>query len=274
MARLIEMKSPHGWGQSRMRSTSCAQNGRNFKRNVISVMSMTGGAGKTSLVVNLGRALAQQERRAFLIDTAPHGLLPFHLGAAETGPGQVRDLTGAGHGSLRAMNLDIASGYSPAADHAWMKNVLLRETDPSEYVLIDINTAPLWLTRQILQLSHCVLLPLMPDMSTILSIPCIEDCLDAFSAPGTDRPPYFAVLNQFDAGIAFHRRVETEAKAHLGNRLIPMTLSRDERMGCSLPQERSWMERYPTSQLVQDYRRLSLWMQRLFEEPAREVADL
>lgn len=274
MAKLIEMKSPYGLGKSRTRSTNGANGRCNLERNVISVMSMTGGAGKTSLVVNLGRTLAQQERRAFLIDTAPHGLLPFHLGAAETGPGQLRDLSEAGSGTLRAMNLDIASAYSHSADHMWMKKVILQETDPSEYVLIDINTAPLWLTRQILQLSQYVLIPLMPDMSTLLSIPCIEDCLDAFSIPGMDRPSYYAVLNQFDSEIAFHRRVEAEAKAHLGSRLIPVTLSRDARMSCSLPQERNWMERYPASPLVQDYRCLSLWMQRLLEGPAREVADL
>lgn len=274
MAKLIEMKSPHGWGKSRTRSTEGAESGLSLKRNVISVMSMTGGAGKTSLVVNLGRTLAQQERRAFLIDTAPHGLLPFHLGAGEAIPGQVRDLSEAGPGTLRAMNLDIASGHSPSADHTWMKSVILRETDPSEYVLIDINTAPLWLTRQIVRLSQFVLIPLMPDMSTLLSIPCIEDCLDAFSGPGMDRPSCFAVLNQFDSGIAFHRRVEAEAKAHLGSRLVPVTLSRDARMSCSLPQERNWMERHPASPLVQDYRRLSRWMQHLVEGPASEVADL
>jgi cellulose biosynthesis protein BcsQ len=274
MAKLIEMKFPHGLGKSRLRAADCAESVRNFKRNVISVMSMTGGAGKTSLVVNLGRVLERQRRRVFLMDTAPHGLLPFHLGASETGPGQVRDLSNAGQGTLRVMNLDIASGYSPSADHAWLKSVLLQETEPSEYVLVDINTAPLWLTRQILQMSQYVLIPLMPDMSTLLSIPCIEDCLDAFSAPGIDRPSYFAVLNQFDSEIAFHRRVETEAKAHLGRRLVPVTLSRDARMSCSLPQERNWMERYPTSPLVQDYLRLSLWVQRQLEGPAREVADL
>jgi cellulose synthase operon protein YhjQ len=274
MAKLIEMKPPHDTRHSRVLSTVCAKGRRTEGRNVISVMSITGGAGKTSLVANLGRALAHQGRRAFLIDTAPYGLLPFHLGATEARPGRAQTVSDGACDDLRLMSLSIPKDYASADEGAWMERLLQRETLPAEYVLIDISTSPTWLTRQILRLSQFVLIPLMPDMSTLLSLGCIEGCLDAFcGAKERERPSYFAVLNQFASGISFHRRVAEEVRTQLGSRLIPTTLCRDTRIGQSLPGERNWMERYPASPLVSDYRRLTLWMKTQVEGISSEVAD-
>ena len=272
MAKLIEMKSPHGLRKLRALSTHDAEDWSNLGRKALCIMSITGGAGKTSLTVNLGRILAQQGRRVLLIDTAPHGLLPFHFGAKETKAGQVQ-LVAEGAGSLRLMKLDVPKGSAYAASDTWVRDLILRETLPGEYVLIDMNTPPSWLTWQILRVSESVLIPLMPDMSTLLSLRRIERYFDfcEFSEE-SGRPPYFAVFNQFDPDISFHRHVKAEARNYLGSRLIPVTLCRDARISQSLPGERNWMERYPASALLRDYQRLAHWMQGL-ESSAREVAD-
>lgn len=257
-----------------MPSVSFARDGHTCGRNVIAVLSITGGAGKTSLVANLGRALAQQGQRVFLIDTAPHGLLPFHFGAEETCPGQVRTIEGKGIAGLRLMSLSVPGNYVLSDDAGWMRDVLMRETSAIEYVLIDISTASLWLTRQILRLCNFVLLPLMPDMSTLLSISCIQDYLNEFFVSENEQPPYFAVLNQFDSGIAFHRRMRTELQARLGAHFVPMTLSRDVRISEMFSGDSNWMDQYPASPLAQDYQRLSLWLQKQMRSLSREVADL
>jgi cellulose synthase operon protein YhjQ len=230
---------------------------------VLAVFSLAGGVGKTSLVATLGRALSARGERVLLVDTAAFGLLPFFFGARDQRPGQ-----------LRTFSPPAASGDAPIQMIAVDPDALGAENAPQEAltaeiekcsrgvgrILIDLATASGATTRRVLKLSPLVLVPVVPDMTSVVSVSAIEEFFERNSgALGHKLLPYY-LLNQFDASLPLHLDVREVLREQLGDRLLSFALRRAPAVSEALAEGMTVMDYAPNSTVAEDFGYLAGWV--------------
>src|SRR5205807_9181373 len=171
---------------------------------LLAVFSVAGGVGKTSLVATLGRVLASAGEKSTLVDTTSHGLLPFYYGARELRPGLVRSFSQAEGGGEPVSMLVADASFEDHRQHDALAQQILRHVTGNQRVLLDVTSGASWLLRQIADLHPTLLVPIAPDMNSVISLQTIEKLFRGI----TDREgrlivPYY-VLNKFDAALPLH----------------------------------------------------------------------
>ncbi len=238
---------------------------------VMAVFSLAGGVGKTSLVATLGRALAARGERVLLVDTAAFGLLPFFFGARDQRPGLLRTFSPPGVGSdapLQMVTIDPESlGPEPAAADAAGLNGLSGEI--SRYarggvgrVIVDLATASGAVTRRLIRMAPMILVPVIPDMNSVVSVTSIDDFFAHNSADGTKVPLYY-VMNQFDPSLPLHLDIREVLRQQLGDRLLPFALRRSPAVSEALAEGMTVMDYAPNSTLAEDFATLAGWVKSL-----------
>ena len=206
---------------------------------MLAVFSLAGGVGKTSLVASLGRALSSRGERVLLVDTAAYGLLPFFFGARDQRPGQLRTFNPPGVSAdapIQLVTLDPESHPQENASNPqstppdWLAQEVSRYASGANRVLIDLPTASGATTRRILRLAPIVLVPVLPDMNSVVSVGAIEGFFRNHanhpSFPGGKPNLPFYLLNQFDYSLPLHLDVREILREQIGDRLIPFALRR------------------------------------------------
>lgn len=264
---------------------------------VLAVFSLAGGVGKTSLVASLGRALSSRGERVLLVDTAAFGLLPFFFGARDQRPGMLRTFNPPGvsaeapiqlvtldpdgqapepqgadpsqgfhGGQSRAPNQapNQAAGFDPNQD--WLAQEVARYSRSSNRVLIDLPTASGSTTRRVLRLSPVVLVPVIPDMNSVVSVGAIESFFRHSAAAGGagQKPimPYY-LLNQFDYSLPLHLDVREILREQIGDRLLPFALRRSPAVSEALAEGMTVMDYAPGAMVAEDYASLAGWVRSL-----------
>jgi cellulose synthase operon protein YhjQ len=200
----------------------------------MAVFSLAGGVGKTSLVATLGRALSARGERVLLMDTASFGVLPFFFGARDKRPGQLRTFSPPGVNSdapIQMISIDPDSlGPESAGSEAGDENGLSGEV--SRYarggvsrVIVDLATASGATTRRLMRVSPMILVPVIPDMNSVVSVGSIDDFF-AHNSAGGSTPPLYYVMNQFDPSMPLHLDVREVLREQLGDRLLPFAIRR------------------------------------------------
>lgn len=230
------------------------------------VFSLAGGVGKTSLVATLGRSLSARGERVLLIDTAPYGLLPFYFGARDQRPGVVRTFTppsATGDAPIQMLNLDPESFAQDATGHDSLVDEVYRHARGSNRVLIDLATASGSITRRILKLSPVVIVPILPDMNSVVSLASIEAFFSHnYDGQGIAVKPVY-VLNQFDPALPLHLDVREVLREQLGDRLLPFALRRSSAVSEALAEGMTVVDYAPSSSASDDYQNLSTWIRNL-----------
>jgi cellulose synthase operon protein YhjQ len=233
---------------------------------VLAVFSLAGGAGKTSLAATLGRALSARGERVLLVDTAAFGLLPFFFGARDQRPGLLRTFsppTTSSDAPIQMITLDAESfGSEPAAQEALTAEIAQHARGLSR-VIVDLATASGAITRRILRLAPHVLVPLIPDMNSVVGVSSI----DAFfehngAANGKAVLPYY-ILNQFDSSLPLHLDVREVLREQLGERLLHFTLRHTPAVSEALAEGMTVVDYAPNSAVVEDYASLAGWVKGL-----------
>jgi cellulose synthase operon protein YhjQ len=233
---------------------------------VLAVFSLAGGVGKTSLVATLGRTLSARGERVLLVDTAAFGLLPFFFGARDQRPGVLRTFTAPG-----------ASGDAPVQMIAMDPEALGPETAPQESltqeisrhargagrVVVDLATASGATTRRVLRLMPTVLVPVVPDMSSVVSVSSIDAFFQHHAgASGQPIRPYY-VLNQFDPSLPLHLDVREVLREQVGERLLPFALRRAAAVSEALAEGMTVVDYAPNSTVAEDFGSLAGWVKSL-----------
>jgi cellulose synthase operon protein YhjQ len=230
---------------------------------VMAVFSLAGGVGKTSLVATLGRALAAHGERILLVDTASFGLLPFFFGARDQRPGVLRTFSPPGNSAdapVQLITIDPDGLGTEAPGQELLVNEIARYTHGANRVIIDLATASGATSRRIMQMQPLVLVPVVPDMNSVVSVSSI----DAFfqhnsSQPGKPIQPHY-VLNQFDSSLPLNLDVREVLRAQLGDRLLPFALRRAPAMSEALAEGMTVMDYAPNSSLAEDFNQLAGWV--------------
>jgi cellulose synthase operon protein YhjQ len=261
---------------------------------VLAVFSLAGGVGKTSLVASLGRALSTRGERVLLVDTASYGLLPFFFGARDQRPGMLRTFTppGAGaeapiqlvtldpegqpqefHGGRINQDLNLAPGREFQGSDAggsnpdWLAQEVGRHARGAQRILIDLPTASGSTTRRVLRMSPTILVPVSPDMNSVVSVGAIEAFFRnsaSMAAVGTGKPilPFY-VLNQFDHSLPLHLDVREILLDQIGDRLLPFALRRSAAVSEALAEGMTVMDYAPNAVVAEDFTNLAGWVRSL-----------
>jgi cellulose synthase operon protein YhjQ len=230
---------------------------------VVAVFSLAGGVGKTSVVATLGRALAALGERMLLVDTASFGLLPFFFGARDQRPGVLRTFSPGGDSSdapVQLITIDPESLGAEAPGQELLANEIARHWRGVNRVIIDLATASGATSRRIMRLQPLVVVPLVPDMSSVVSVSSIDAFfLHNSSQPGKPIQPFY-ILNQFDSSLPLNLDVREVLRAQLGERLLPFVLRRAAAMSEALAEGMTVMDYAPNSSLAEDFNQLAGWV--------------
>jgi cellulose synthase operon protein YhjQ len=233
---------------------------------VLAVFSLAGGVGKTSLVATLGRALSARGERVLLVDTAAYGLLPFFFGARDQRPGVLRTFTApgtSGDAPIQMITVDPETMGPETAPQETLTQEIARHGRGVGRILVDLATASGATTRRVLRMGPTVLVPVVPDMSSVVSVGAI----DAFfqhnvSSSGQHVRPYY-VLNQFDPSFPLHLDVREVLREQLGDRLLPFALRRTPAVSEALAEGMTVVDYAPNSTVAEDFGSLAGWVKSL-----------
>jgi cellulose synthase operon protein YhjQ len=233
---------------------------------VLAVFSLAGGVGKTSLVATLGRALSARGERVLLVDTAAYGLLPFFFGARDQRPGVLRTFTAPGAGGdapIQMITVDPETLGPETAPQETLTQEIARHARTAGRVVVDLATASGATTRRLLRMAPTVLVPVVPDMSSVVSVSSI----DAFfqhnvSGSGQQVRPFY-ILNQFDPSLPLHLDVREVLREQLGDRLLPFALRRTTAVSEALAEGMTVVDYAPNSTAAEDFGSLAGWIKSL-----------
>jgi cellulose synthase operon protein YhjQ len=231
----------------------------------LAVFSLAGGVGKTSLVATLGRVLSARGERVLLVDTAAYGLLPFFFGARDQRPGLIRTFSppvASGDAPIQMITLDPEMLDSELATAEALTAEILKHARGASRVVIDLATASGATTRRIMRLSPQILVPLVPDMCSVVSVSSIDAFFDHNNGNGKPALPYY-VLNQFDPSLPLHLDVREVLREQLGDRLLPFTLRHTPAVSEALAEGMTVMDYAPNSAVTEDYASLAGWVKSL-----------
>lgn len=242
---------------------------------VVAVFSLAGGVGKTCLVATLGRALSALGERVLLADTATDGLLAFYYGAREFKPGIVRTfsppsfLPGAeGDAAIHVLSLEAGLYPGDGGEHDPLLGELVRDGRGVNRVLVDVATANREVTRRLLVLRPLILVPIIPDMSSVAILGSLEAFLAGASSPEAGKTEALYLLNQFDASLPLHVDLREVLRQQLGDRLLPFVVRRSSAVSEALAEGMTVIDYAPGSAAAEDYWKVAEWLRSLATQAA------
>jgi len=230
---------------------------------VLAVFSLAGGVGKTSLVATLARALSARGERLLLIDTASFGLLPFFFGARDQRPGVLRTFSApgaSGDAPIQTVAIDPDTLEPENINPDALGQEIARQAKSANRVLVDVATASGSLTRRLLRISPQVLVPVVPDMTSVVSVGAIERFFRQHPSPGGRQIQPYYLLNQFDQTQPLHLDVREVLREQLGERLLPFAMRRTSAVSEALAEGMTVIDYAPNSTLVEDFFSLAGWV--------------
>jgi len=233
---------------------------------VMAIFSLAGGVGKTSLVATLGRALSARGERVLLVDTAAYGLLPFFFGAGDQRPGMLRTFSppvSSGDAPIQMITLDPETFGPETAPQEALTAEISKHARGVGRVIIDLATASGATTRRVMRLVPQILVPLIPDMNSVVSVSSIDAFFDHNGGASTvsSLPNY--VLNQFDSSLPLHLDVREVLREQLGDRLLPFVLRRAPAVSEALAEGMTIIDYAPNSGVAEDFASLASWVKSL-----------
>lgn len=247
--------------------------------SVVSVVSMKGGVGKTSVTANLATALSAKlgPHRVSVVDLDPQNALHWHFGLEDHNADGIcrKSLQGVNWNKIAAgSKFDVAClPYGDASEPEreafetllseqplWIGEQIRKAgLDNDKVVLIDTPPGASVYLKQVFACTDLVLVVLLADAGSYATIPAMETWLDEMSALYPKLQSAY-VLNQVDRGDAFNRDVADLLQQHLGTRLAPIGVHGDEAVSEALAFQQPVLTYDPYGQASHDFARLAAWM--------------
>lgn len=248
-------------GQERQETTPVRQ--KETRTPVLAVFSLAGGVGKTSLVATLGRSLSSLGEKVLLTDTTSHGLLPYYFGASELRQGTVRTFSppsGSTDAPIYLVNYGVDQDPGDEAAQESLVEEIAGSGRGTHRIVLDLTSSTSWVIRRMARLNPTVLVPVAPDMNSVISLQALEKFFHGVN--GADGTPlkFFYVLNQFDAALPLHLDVREVLRRQLGERLLPFVIRRAPAVSEALAEGMTIIDYSPEAPVAEDYMNLATWL--------------
>jgi cellulose synthase operon protein YhjQ len=246
---------------------------------VISIVSMKGGVGKTTIAVNLATSLAQRmgKGRVSMVDFDPQNAAHWHFGSLDsTSPGICHlAIQGQYEANTITTNQDLGLdcypfGSTTEAERAafektlekqanWLKQFTQAMRCPKDgVVVIDTPSGPSTYLNQAISASDLVIVILLADPASYATVPSMESLLDDLIPLNPNLKSVY-VLNQYDPTDLLSTDIVTTLRNHLGARVAPVLVSADEAVREALAVQQSVLGYDPHGQASQDVASLARW---------------
>ena len=158
------------------------------------------------------------------------------------------------------VHLLTLDGERAAADPELLKREVARTVQDANRVLIDVATGSAAMLRQALRLSPTVLVPVVPDMASAVSLQSLETFFK--NQEGLSGQPLRAwyVLNQFDPSMPLQLDVREVLRQQLGERLLPFAIHRSTAVSEALAEGMTVIDYAPNSPAAEDIMNLVTWI--------------
>jgi cellulose synthase operon protein YhjQ len=219
--------------------------------------------GKTSLLATLSRALSSQGEKVVLADTTSQGLLPIYFGVREVRPGVIATVSPPPETTaqpISLVNYDVIAHGELERQQERLAEEILRNGQDSHRLLLDLSSSSSWLVRRMADLHPTVLVPMAPDMNSVLSLLAVERLFRSIKdSDGHPLLPFY-ILNQFDATLPLHLDVREVLRRQLGDRLLRTVIRRSPSVSEALAQGMTVLDYAPDAPISQDYLEVASWL--------------
>ncbi len=225
-------------------------------KTAIAICSIAGGTGKTTFAANIGRILNGQRESVLLVDASGSTLLPFYFGAEDMRDG-MRTFLSPEPGSPP---MHVIGNESPTSE--WVKNAVQPAMQTVQRTIFDLGPASFNLIPEIFPLCALVVVPLLTDLNSIMSIPRIEGYHRAMSKDGIVAPLPVYVSNKFDPASERERSGRELIAREVGERFLPISIRRSSEVSDAIAQRMTVSDYAGDSAIAQEFLQLALWLKK------------
>ena len=223
----------------------------------LAVYSLAGGVGKTTFCASLGRILCSLGEQVLLVDASVSGLLPFYFGAADLRTGLRTFLAPEPHyPPLQVLGADEVTKEWLDGD---VKTAMLR----TQRTIFDLGSASMSVLPEIFGMCGVVLIPLLPDLNSILTVSRIEASLKAMKSRGIQIPPAFYLFNRFDENDPMHQQARGLVQRQCGEHLLPMTIHSGAEIAQAIASRMTVADHAPESDVTRDFMEVASWVRKV-----------
>ncbi len=230
----------------------------------IAIYSLAGGVGKTTITANLGRILCSLGEDVVLVDASGGGLLPFYFGASDLRCG-LRTFIAPG-GSCRPM---YVLGTEDVTE-TWLHTDVPKAMELGRRTIFDCGPATTALLPHVLQKCAILLVPLLSDLNSFLTVPRIEASIAAMRSKGSKVPLPLYVFNKVDANSLMDQKARDLAIRQIGDRLLSNTIRRSPDIPAAIVDRMTVADHAPGAAVSGDFRELALQLRTI--APLQETA--
>ncbi len=241
---------------------------------VIAFISGKGGVGKTTLVSNIGAALAQRKKRVLLIDLDPQNALRLHLGMA---PDEIAGLAREGISSAGVFDSPFGVQFIPfgqisnaeldefeqdlAERPDWLSNSLASLSRHAfDFILLDTPPGASVFLQQALIAAHRAIVVVMPDAASLVTVPKILSLIENHTAGRATFAGASLLINQMPDQNALGHQVRSALYAQYPTHVAPVSIHKDARVAQSLAFERPLLEYEPGAKASLDLHYVADWL--------------
>lgn len=223
----------------------------------LAVYSLAGGVGKTTLSANLARVLCSLGERVLLVDASGSGLLPFYFGAADLRAGlRTFEAPGVNYPPLQIIGTDEVSA-------SWLENEVKPVMFRSQRTIFDLGPASTNSLPQIFGMCSAILIPLLSDLNSILTVSRIEASLKTMQSRGIKTPTAYYVFNRFDERSSMDEQARAVVVRQCGDRLLPIAIRQSAEAAEAIAARMTVADHAPQSEVMNDYLELAEWLRKI-----------
>lgn len=202
-------------------------------------------------------------------------MLPFFFGARELQPGQVRTFrppSGSTDLPVSLVTYDAGQGVTWETQDACLRD-LIEASRGVHRLLLDLNAASGWLLRRVSSAPLTVLVPLTPDMNSVISLSGVERLLASVAVTSGKPVSAFYLLNQFDASSALHLDTREALRRRLGDRLLSFEIACTTHISEALAEGMTVLDYAPETPAAEELLGLANWVRSLAAPAAAQVGS-
>lgn len=158
------------------------------------------------------------------------------------------------------VSYDVLQKTGDIVSQEWFSKEILAKSTGVSRVVLDLTAAAPWVARRLGRMDATILVPLAPDMNSVISLGAIEKFFTEITDSSGKKVEPVYVLNQFDASQALHLDVREVMRQQLGDRLLPFVIRNAPSVPESLAEGMTVMDYASESSVAEDYRNLAVWL--------------